>query len=42
MSLDEKEIYMHRKMVMAKYTGKKIKYLYYKLKYERIKRKNGI
>jgi len=35
-----KEIYLHRKMVMALYSHKKIKYLWYKWKYKRQQRRN--
>ena len=39
MDLEIKEIYLYRKMVMAKFAGKRIKYLYYKFKHERIQKK---
>lgn len=34
-----KEIYLYRKMVMALYSHKKIKYLWYKWKYKRLEKK---
>lgn len=38
---EEKEHYLYRKMIMALYSGKKIKYLWLKWRYERMIKKNG-
>lgn len=35
----EQEIYLYRKMVMAKYSKKKLKYWWYKWKYKKLEKK---
>ena len=37
----DKEIILYRKMISAKYDGKKLKYWWLKRKYNKLKRRNG-